>query len=360
MIQQRTDGYILVLTLMVMSALVVIATQIFYTGGNFSSFASYAYKREQAKWLALSGVSFAQNELFVPAPQKKSALAQQNPSAQKTTQKSEPDQNDQTKRLLQAVLPIINRWQNITFNTENDGFEGTLSIYISCEDGKIPINSILATLVQPKRDGKPLSADVSLFLDNLWQQLAKSLMTKEIGAQLQRLIIERNGILLNDVTELIAVQALEPLKNHFFVTKTEAISNKPPLFLSDLFTVHAQYAKLDPWVLSASVRAVFDLQASGEKKLSEKEATALATRAQLTQNWNTDWNTVLKPLYNKEYGALNKSLKDFIHDGPILRTFSIVSQATVGGVTQRVFFILTRRQLPDHSLVYLPISVCMC
>lgn len=356
-IQKNTDGYILVLTLIVISALVVIGTQLFYTAGNFSAFANYTYKKEQALWLALGSNAFVQNILFVPAVPKKTDKPQQKEQAGE----QQTDDFEQTKKLLAKILPIINRWQTINFTQENDGLDATLSFYVACEDGKIPINSILQTLIPVVRQNQKLTTDLEMFFESLWGDLAKVLRTQQnIGANLAQLIQKRRGVLLNDVTELITIEAFEPLKDYLFVSKNHSSAHQPPLFLSDLFTVHAQYATLDPWVLSASVRAAFGLQAPGEQQWSEKDAEALAARARPTQVWKNDWNSVLKPLYNKEFGQLAQSLKLFLHNGPILHTLSVLSQATVGGVTQRMYFILKRNQLPDKSIVYTPISMYLC
>lgn len=359
---RKNPGYILVLALIMMSALVVIAAQLFYTGGNFSSFASYAYKREQAKWLAQSGIAFVTNELYIAPPQKKDSTKKETQKNKADESESAEDNLNQTQQLLAKLLPILNRWQTISFTEQEDNVDGTIALYVACEDGKIPINSVLKTLIPPKFEQKPLSMDLELFFDDFYKHLTKTLNTKSsLKNSLNELLEKRNATLLNDVTELLTLEAFAPLKGHVFISKEDQTAGaEPPIYLMDLFTVHGQYAKIDPWTLSAAVRAVYGLGATGERKITESQAKELAKKAQQTQNWQSDWNKMLKPLYNKEFGTLPQSLKALLHTKPTIQTLSVMCYATVGGVTQRTYTILIRHQTPDHGLDFVPICTYLC
>ncbi len=159
--KRQQDGYILVLTLVVLGLVVIIASQLFYLSSGFTSFARVSVRREKAKLLALSGVRIAQAQLFVQAEQKKQGGPGQAGPEQTAT--SEPQEQGKGKpatqnkasaesknnlRLLKQVLPILNTWQTTTFTEKKDGFTGSVKTYVSCEDGKISLNVLLGMMTQ--------------------------------------------------------------------------------------------------------------------------------------------------------------------------------------------------------------------
>ena len=112
----------------------------------------------------------------------------------------------------------------------------------------------------------------------------------------------------------------------------------------DLFTVWTTSTQVNPWLLSDSVAAVFDLKRAeaDELKTRKKGVAQWLKPFKLKAQWKTDWNTQLKPLYGKEFNSIPKSLQPFLNESFEATVFSILSYATVGQVTQRLLTIVER------------------
>ena len=65
MLKCTSQGYILVLTLIILSIMVIMVTQLFNKGRVHLYFAKTMIEREQAKQLALGGLHLAMNQLAV-------------------------------------------------------------------------------------------------------------------------------------------------------------------------------------------------------------------------------------------------------------------------------------------------------
>ena len=59
----KKSGYILLLTLMILSISTIVVTQIFYQGRLFNSFIPLIIEKEKARQVALAGVSIAISQL---------------------------------------------------------------------------------------------------------------------------------------------------------------------------------------------------------------------------------------------------------------------------------------------------------
>ena len=66
-----SSGYILVLTLIILSIIVIMVTQLFNKGRVHLYYAKTMIEREQAKQLALGGIQLAMNQLAVMPKQEK-------------------------------------------------------------------------------------------------------------------------------------------------------------------------------------------------------------------------------------------------------------------------------------------------
>jgi flagellar basal body-associated protein FliL len=344
-------AFILVLTMVIISLLTVIVTQMFFSGSFFSSYAAITRQREKAKVLAESGVRIACAQLYVPvAEAEKSVGIVKQPSAQK----QEPV--DQTKKLLEQIIPVLNTWQAFTFNQKNDGVDGTLDIYITCEEGKIHLNDLLTLMTDAK-----LPENRMTLLKRLFTKIAE---INQVNEDLSRAAIDffeqRKHIWLNDVTELLNSPGFAHFNDRVFVTvpviaKDAKKDIKPQIFLTDIFTPQSRYGKLNPWVLSASVCLVLGAGSSGEGKIQDRLKTALKSYKK-NYNWSVDWDVIFKPVYGIEYAALGAEIASLLAPDFNPVAFTVVSYATVGAVTQGVFFLLLRKKQQDQSIVFIPIK----
>ena len=345
---KTAPGYILVLTMIMISLLTVVVTQMFFSGSLFSSFASIAVQREKAKMLAESGVHIACGQLYIPAAKQEQPVIT---VGQQKQQKQEPV--DQNKKLLEKVLPLLNIWQTFVFNQKVDGAEGTVNIYITCEEGKIHLNDLLTIMTDAKLPEKRVA-----LLKRLFSKIAE---INGIADDLYQSSIDffeqRKHIWLNDVTELLNARGFAKFSDYVFarmpVTKKE---KKPHLFLTDLFTPQSRYGKLDPWVLSNSVRLVLGMRSPDDSKIQDGLKTALTKSYKKNYNWRVDWDMIFKPVYGIEYAALGEEIASLLSPEFNPVAFTVVSYATVGKVTQGVFSLLLRKKQQDQSIVFIPIK----
>lgn len=338
--KQSCNGYILVLTLIIMSLLTIVVTQMYYIGSSFSSFATLAHKREQAKILALDGVYLACSQLHMPEP--KDDKAQKTPGQQ-------PE--DPIKLLLQKILPLLNTWQTVVFKPAQDHVDGTLQLYITCEEGKIHLNDLLTLISDPN-----LSEANRLFVARLFGKIAElSGAHADLYKGAQEYFEQRKHVWLNDVSELLNIPGFSVFNEKLFVAPPVGKTPKHEIFLTDLFTPQSSYGKLDPWVLSVSAREVLGIGTSSEIKIQEGLKAALVSFKK-KYSWPADWDILFKPAYGVEFAALGKEVSAYLTSSFDPVAFCVASYATVGTVTQGVYALLLRKKQPDQSVTFAPIK----
>jgi len=346
--KQQREGYVLVLTLTVISLLVIIATQMYYLSTGFSSFSRVVIKREEAKMLALSGVQLICDRLYLPAPkkEKKDTVKDQKSGPAPQRQASQQDES-QNVLLLQQVLPMLNRWQAFPMSEKKGVDAGEIKVYVACEDGKLHLNNLLSLMSQ-----KGLGPERVKLIQMIWKQITQSIGAKKnLYEAALNLFERRNRIWLNDITELLEAPAFQVFDGHVFVGLSN--SKKDKVSLMDLFTPQSRYGKLDPWVLSASIRSILGLN---PQPVTKDQIGALLKGFKSTHNWKNDWNGILKPLYGKDFNALPKGIELMLSPKFDPAAFSVVSYGIIHGVPQGIYAILSKKQLDDGSVVFVPIK----
>ena len=363
------EGYVLVLSLIIMGLLVLIATQVYNLSYNFSAYSHFVIKREKAKMLALSGVQLMRDVLYSPpAEDEKKGTPEKKEEEKKAPEKDEAkkdetDKEDGEKKdtpaekkkkgdkalgeLLMRVLPILNQWQTLKLSQQKDNVDGEIKTYLACEDGKLHINHLLGLTVQ-----KGLSEERTKMIQELWQKISQIAQAKKnLYASAKEFFDRRNRVWLNDVSEILEAPGFEVFKDELFAAHSNG--NKDAVYLMDLFTPVSRYAKLDPWVLSASAQKLLGLQ---PKKIDKNKAAEIGKDFQSAHNWKNDWDKLIKPIYGKEFSALPKGfdLMFSIRFDPA--AFSVVSYGIVDDVKQGVYTILTQKKQPDGSVIFVPIK----
>ena len=102
-------------------------------------------KRTKAQLLAQNGLTLAIAQLTQQLETKKNAV----------------DSNPKVEA-LEKILAILNRWQLFPLTKELDGMQGSIKVYISCEDGKIPLQNLIDPAT--KKMVKPFQE----LLKNMW------------------------------------------------------------------------------------------------------------------------------------------------------------------------------------------------
>lgn len=347
MMQSRSpNGYILMLALTMLSLIIVLVTGLFNRTSPYLFFNAITIKREKAKQLALSGleIAMAQLQAKVEEPRdKKTEGDEKGPS---------PAQQRKAK-LFQALLPSLNQWQMYKLTKVVDGIDGIIRVAISCEQGKFNINELFDfTTKKFVGEGKP-RGDMRKVMQEVFGRLAPYTNGKNLFSVFEKFLKQRQ-YKLHDITELLRIkefqeifatrQFYEPPLQHNAQSKK---GKKPPVYLTDIFTVWSDEDTLGVWVLSDAVAAIFGFtraavttikdRAGTVKQVFQDKALSLSSLEQL-------WPKGPQKLYGKELKAVPRDLQ------PLLRTsfepdsFAVISFASVGNISQQIFAIIERRE----------------
>lgn len=357
-------GYILVLTLMIISILVIVVTGVFYNTVAQIAFTKTIVDREKAKVLALSGIQLAIDKLTLPEekPQKEEV-------DKKGKEDSKPKDN-KSKQLLKRILPKLNRWQVINLKEDTEGIDGQIKICITSEDGKINLNKLFdykthkflndadakkipgdkATSAEAsdKADEKKTDEtknkpkpDAKKFLETIFSAMTEYTQRKDLFSELQA-NLQKRKFPMNDITELISIPKFEYFQNNLFYEPAATKDSKRPIYLTDIFTTWTDSDKVQPWLLSDSLRALFGLKRvkfNDENEINQLVGEWLKNFND-SNNWQTDWDKTLKPVYGKDFKNLSTHIQFFLADKFAPKIFSVISYGTVGVITQRLIAIL--------------------
>jgi len=344
-------GYIIVMTMLIIAAATVVVSVIFTRGSVFIPYADTMIKREQAKMLALGGVSIARAQLAQMPEEGDKSQGQAKEAGNKDGSDAE------AKLLLKTILPSINRWQMFALASQNDGIDGQIAICLTSEEGKFDLNKIRAEQQDQERVAKQegstastIKKEVLPLVSELFKRLEKELGAEGLLAGLEAYFKEHKEP-ITDVTELLRIPAFVVFRNAVVYEPPDmerggqAQQQKRPLYLTDIFTVHGS-EELEPWLFSDSIAGLLELPRAGlrDEKDRKKQVDTIIKEAKTKANWASDWNKYLKPLYGKELQSLPKNIESVLTTQFSPSIFSVISEGTVGGVTQRLLALVQREQ----------------
>jgi hypothetical protein len=333
---------------------VVTITYLTDTSTSFTPLIRTTLEQEKALELATGGIQIALSQLagIEQKQQKNAAPAPQAPGA---AGQQKPAQQTDEKTLLKTLLPSYNRWQSYTLKKEKDGINAVVQICITAEDGKININELydfkkhaFINEGQKERDGKK-------YLQMIFKRMAPFVGGKELFGVFEKFLKDRQ-YKLQDVTELLAIKEFQVFQNNLFYQPPEVQSGqekkeKPPLFLTDLFTVSSGPALIEPWLLSSSVALLFDFKITDSSKKESKESMEqLLNNFKPQATWATDWDKQLTSRYGKNFKALPEGLAPFLNPTFKPTKFSVLSYAKVGKIVQKVLAIVERTDASQDGL----------
>ncbi len=353
---KQQPGYILLLTLMVLSISTIVVTQIFFQARLYNAFIPLTLEKEKARQLALSGVSIAIAQLSLHdthfEKQSSSKGVGNKPEEKKDAAK---ESVEHAKNLLRTVLSVQGRWQTFVLKHDVDGIDAQLSVCITCEDGKLNVNHLYDF---EKHEFKKIAQASPEDLFKALGEVSKPLTSnKNMFEPVQEFLKKRSAPLV-DVTQLLQGKALEDFKEHLFYkpskepvsldqdTKTEKEEEKKPtIFLADLFTITTDSYRISPWVLSSSLQLLFKIKPREmvSEKDFEKEIDELVEKVPIDKiSWQKDWDIYLKPLYKVDFESLPKELIPFLSTKFEPRQFSVLCYGKVGRITQKLLVVLER------------------
>jgi len=339
----QKSGYILVLSLMIVGAIMVLVTQLFRQGQTHMAFVHTMVEREKAKMLALSGIEIARCQLTIPKPKKEEKTKISTETKQKKV--------NPAHLFLQRVLPTINRWQTFTFKEKRDGMDGTIKMALSCEEGKLNINRLFDFEKKKFKGEGKLTGNMQDILKRLLEA-SKKFIKADLFCPLQTFLAKRERP-LDDTTQLLSVPHFDQFKHTIFYQPITANKIQGNIFLTDIFTIWSDSAKLEPWLLSHSLCAILNLKvAAGDDIVNRKQQVELLTRNfKPKATWSNDWDVAFKELYGKTFSMLPQGFSSLLNSEFEPNTFGVLVQGTAGKVTQKVYAIL-KRNIDDSSSYY--------
>ena len=338
----KQPGYILIVTLMMTGLTLTMATYMFIKGQLHMSYMRSMASREKAQSLALSGIAVAQSQLtqFVE---------------KKEDQNKKPSEQERIKQFLKRVLPALNRWQEFTLTEKADGIQGVIQVCIMCENGKIDINQLydfkkhaFKGAGQPKGDMKKVSQFIC-------EQLQKNSGVSDIFPALEA-FLKKRSYPLDDTTELLTIPAFSFLKDVVFyqppaAKKEQTMQKKRPLYLTDIFTTWSEQQTVQPWLLSDSLCGLLELKraASADVEQRKSQVETWVKAAKKNAEWSSTLNKQFQQLYGKDFTSLPKSIHSIFNPSFEPAVFSVLVQATVNGIAQRAYAIISLvRQTRDN------------
>ncbi len=357
-------GYIILLTLLVISAITVLLTSVVHQSISYQRSVRLAADKARARMLALSSLELAMSQLSTVVPKEEKTEGKKNDK--------EKDEKDQTKDILEPVqkwllkvLPSINHWQTIEIT--EPGLEGTIKMYLACEEGKFNLAAFEEEgkkkdepeekegeaqkdtgkdakeppknnkkKKQQKKNGEPEQGPLAA-LDDLFKKLHDVSMKEAF----KRFLAEHKR-LPEDATELLRIPYFAKLKDRLF---TPLKKEHRGLYIMDLFTVRPKGSEtVNPWLLTASAKTLLGIRES-KGELNEE----FVKKIKPNMNWEQDWDEVLAPRYGKNFAAFDPAIQKVFASAFEAKAFSVVSYCTVGSVTQKIFAVLEVAE-PDEEL----------
>ena len=356
---KQHNGFIIPLALMLVSIIIVLATSIYQKGSLFVPFMHVVKQREQAKMLALSGIQLAMSQLAAPhtIAQKKPA-SNEKKEASKEPEKKELSPEQEAQNLLGQLLPSLNQWQEYPLKKDVDGIEGTIKIAISCEEGKIDLNRIY-DFAHKKfvGEGRP-NGDWKKIMQFVCQRIQKTMGISDNLFESFEKFFKQRQYKVNDATELLPLNGFKSFATTTFYDPSADKNSKQPFALLDIFTVYG-VGKLQPWLLSDSIRGIFEMKRSGQTDETKKKEMiqSLIKKFKPVIDPAKEWNGLFQPLYGIEFKRLFKGLEAFFDSSFDPKIFSVVSYGVIGQVTQRLYVILERVRHVDKDKTWYDVKI---
>lgn len=333
--KQQSEGFVLVLVLLVISILILLGTQLYYRATTNTLFSTSLLKRERAKVLALSGIELAKS-FFIFDDES------ENRAKENISNKEESKQGNEAeyyKRLFIKLFPYINVWQEYKFDDEN-----IIKFCICCEDGKININQFFDFGA-----GKFKSNDDEVVFKKIFEYLASKSDSRVKYSEFVNFLKNRK-YQLNDVTEILNAKDFDYFKDNIFLKN----SSQNGIILTDLFTIYSSKKEMQPIFLSRSVLELFGMKFSDkDPKALSKIAAENAKDFKQKFNWPSDWGKLLEQKYGKNYSSIPKEYSKLFDSNFVPKNFSVISYGIVDGIEQKVYAILHFDKIQDKVILTL-------
>lgn len=337
MISQKHNefGYIMIMALLLVSMITMLVVVIFNKTMIAVPFTQIMIENQKAHVLSKAGIPLFKAQLCKPFVAKKQNAKQQGNESISGEQSADSD-----IYFLEQLLPVLNTWQTIFLKQDIDGIDAEISFYVCCEEGKINLNKLFDFEKKEFVGEKQKEGNSKLFLEDLCKRLEKQTKTKDLFVSLEK-FLKKQKVPLEDITQLLEIKEWAPWKNRVFCEKKEERlkkmteqgdqKGKPFLYLTDIFTVATNHVTIEPWVFSAGLMQLLGLVKSFDEKNAKKGSIKENLKSfKKRVTWKTEWNSILKPMYQKELQSLPEHIDSFLSSTFSPTTFMVLCQAKVG------------------------------
>lgn len=313
--KSQNSGFILLLTVLLLSLMMVIVTKIYYRSSGVIPFVYTSLRRDQAHLLAFSGVQLAMSVL-----------------ASKDYAQEE---------YLKQVFPTVNDWHKIELKKDLDGIDGEINFCITCEQGKFNLNKLYDFEKHAFPEGKR-KALVEIFAKT-------NLLKPDFMAELESFLKTRAKP-LTDISELLESPRLAELfKDQIYYAPSK--EHQAKIFLTDLFTVVDTHTKANPLLLSNSVLNLMGLNSYQDGAARQQSVAAVFKKLHDLQEKPKagaapakapEIEEIISDLYGvpKISKLSPEILALFVADILPPMTFSVLVYSTVNLITCKIFAII--------------------
>ncbi len=284
-------GFVLISVFLMMGIASILVIQLCTRVTIYNLFVPVVYEREQARSLALAGLTCALNQLAM----KDSSIL---PEEEKKGEKSQPgSQGEERKRnFFLTLLAIQNRWQAYKINDEE--LEGEVGLYLMCEDGKIPLHYLMDfTTRNFVTVQKPALFKGQDCLEFICKKLEESKKGKDLFTDLKIAIKDRKYA-FTAIEELLSLEAFKVFKDALYRPFPSDLQKHAPFYLQDCFTLCGKNSGTNPWFFTASLKNICMLKE--EKKFDLKEYQKIVKILDFSKTaLSQEWDKTLKNIYNK-------------------------------------------------------------
>ncbi len=329
-------GYILFLLFTILSVCSVLISLYFSQVLIYHKLIHTLINKEKATRLALSGTTLAQ-ALLTPD--------QKEETQEKASEKK--DQESEGQKTLTALFDCWNKESVYDLTEQKDGFQATIKLCISSEQGKLNLNSLYD--FEKKKflfEGTP--QDRKKLCIWLFEKIAAITKKPSLFPAFEQHLAKRDFD-FNDVCELITIKEFAAaFDQHLFLNFTQKIDTellapkKLPeptgIFLTDIFTVSTEQDTINPWLFSHSWCKILDLRPKQE--LNNEEKKKLFSKVAKTSAWESDWDKNLKDFYQKDFKDLPVEIKTILTTEFEANIFSLLLKVNIGETNSTIFTIV--------------------